>query len=247
MNKFLNHNHLNQELKTQYINCVSTAFPKIILQSELVQTLWSKVENYFPQYQRSLVDENNNLIGVINTIPFYWDKSLAKLPDEGWDWLMQKGISDYESNISPNSLGGLQIIVTKENQGKSLSKILIAEGKTMQSENNLTNFVIPIRPTFKHKHPEMPMTEYINLKSKGEIFDPWIRTHIKSGAQIIKVCPNSMHIFGNVKMWESLSQNKITQSGNYIIEGALNPVFVNVPEDFGEYKEDNIWISYGKQ
>ena len=244
MNKFLDYNQLTLDLRKQYLDCVSTAFPQIILESELVKNLWVKVESYFPNYQRSFIKENNKLMGVVNTIPFYWYKDLNDLPNDGWDWLMKKGIHDFENNIKPNSLGGLQIILTKENQGKGFSKLLIAEGRNIQKRNNLTNFVIPIRPTFKYKHPKMLMNDYINLKQNNKIFDPWIRTHVKSGAKVLKVCSNSMNVHGNVKMWEALAHKRIAKSGGYIIEGALNPVTVNVAEDYGEYREENVWIFY---
>ena len=135
MNKFLDYNQLTLDLRKQYLDCVSTAFPQIILESELVKNLWVKVESYFPNYQRSFINENNKLMGVVNTIPFYWYKDLNDLPNDGWDWLMKKGIHDFENNIKPNSLGGLQIILTKENQGKGFSKLLIAEVRNIQKRN----------------------------------------------------------------------------------------------------------------
>ena len=235
---------LNQTLFEKYKSTVYSSFPKVIFQSEVVKHCWPTLEKYFPEFQLFLIDGNQKLIGFINTIPIYWNKPLGDLPDDGWDWLVQNGIAGYENGVKPNCLGGLQIIVQKDQLGKGYSKLLIAEGKKIMERSGFENFIIPIRPTFKSKYPEMDMEEYINFKQGEKIYDPWIRTHNSSGAKIIKVCPRSMYIKGDLKYWEGLMNSKIKKSGYYIVEGALNPVWMDVENSSGEYNEANIWISY---
>lgn len=239
-----NYSQLSVPQIDQYKRIVRASFPDIIFESEVVKHGWDKIEKYFPEYQIFYVDENDDMIGFINAVPFYWNQPLEELPDEGWDWLVEQSIKGYEEGIKPNCIGGLQIIVAKDHLGKGYSKSLIKEGKKVQEALGFKNFLIPIRPTFKSKYPQMEMTEYMQLKSKGKIYDPWIRTHMSSGAEIIKICPNAMHIYGDLPIWERLLNQKITTSGQYIVEGALNPVDINVKENYGEYREDNIWINY---
>ena len=235
---------LSPTLVDQYKTTVRSAFPDIIFQSEVVKNSCDKIQNYFPEFQIYYVDEDDQLIGFINAIPFYWDRPLDELPDEGWDWEVKVGIEGYENNIKPNCIGGLQIIVAKEHLGKGYSKQLIEEGKKMKEKLGFKNFLLPIRPTFKSKYPEMDMKDYINLKVDNKIYDPWIRTHLSSGAEIIKICPKAMHIYGDIPVWERLMNRKISKSGTYLVEGALNPVEIQVDKDYGEYFEDNIWINY---
>jgi len=220
------------------------AFPEVILRSQIIKDYWGKLEKCFPQSQIFIIDENKNLIGFMNAIPLFYDLPLTELPDEGWDWLMKKGIKDFENNLMPNTLGGLQIIVTKEYQGKGYSKLLISRGKQLKEILGLKNFIIPIRPILKHKYPKEKMKDYMNLRENGEIFDPWIRTHIKSGAEIIKVCTNSMNVTGDINFWEQLLYKKIFHSGTYEIKGALNLVSIEIENNYGEYKEENIWVYY---
>jgi len=177
-------------------------------------------------------------------LPFYWNKPLSDLPNDGWDWLMKKGISDHENGIIPNCLGGLQIIVGKDNQGKGLSQIFIAEGKRLMTEKGFDYFALPIRPTFKHQYPFMPMKEYLNFRKEKKVFDPWIRSHLKSNAKIIDVCSNSMNVKREITFWENLINKQITESGFYEVKGALNPVEINIDLNLGEYREENIWIYY---
>ncbi|MDF1696275.1 MAG: hypothetical protein P1U56_10600 [Saprospiraceae bacterium] len=243
MIKKYNFSELDNDLLDQSNSIFRSAFPDVIFQSEVVQHAWKKILKYFPTFQLYYV-ESNSVVGFINAIPFFWDKNLKDLPDEGWDWLVETGIRGYEQNITPNSLGGLQIIVAKNYLGKGYSKLLIKEGKKLANHLGYKNFVIPIRPTLKSNFPKMHMEEYMELKKEGKIYDPWIRTHISSGAHIIKICPKAMSIYGSIQVWESLLKTKIQKSGDYIVEGALNPVSIDLNTNSGAYYEDNIWINY---
>lgn len=228
----------------QYQKAVQAAFPPIILSSEKIINRWTKIEKYFPSHQIFAFTSNEELIGFANTIPFYWNQDAEKLPDDGWDWMVQKGINDFELKTPVNSLGGLQIIVTKNYLGKGYSKILIAEAKKLKEKVGLQNLFIPIRPTLKHQYSNMTMQDYINYKHGDKLFDPWIRTHINCGARIIKICNNSMNVKGPIQFWEKIYNSKIENSGPLKIEGALSPVQIDIKNDYGEYREPNIWISY---
>ncbi len=227
-----------------YKNSITSAFPKLIFKSHAIQNYWERLEKYFPDYQLLLINEDEDVIGSINTIPFFWDRPLSELPDEGWDWMLEKGVTDHENNLAPNFLGGLQVIVRKKYQGEGYSKWLIESGKQRMKEAGFDHLLIPIRPTFKHKHPQMKMEEYMQLKTDGVLYDPWIRTHTKSGAQIIRVCTHSMTIKGDLQYWEGILGQKIKHSGPFIADGGLNPVFIRFEDDLGIYIEENIWICY---
>lgn len=245
MDIFLSFDELSPELKHQYKILAHEGFPPIIRASKIVKSCWSSVEKYFPKYQRFLIRDSNTMIGLISTLPFYWDKPLNQLSDDGWDWLIGKGIQDFENNILPNYLGGLQIIISKPYQGKGYSKKFIAEGKRLMHQNNLKYFAIPIRPTFKHKFPTMKMVDYIEYKIDNKIYDPWIRTHLQSNAHVIRICSNSMFVQGDIPFWEKLiGGGEISASGSYNVEGALNPIQIDLESNSGEYREENIWIYY---
>lgn len=228
----------------QYHHIIEEAFPLFIHASPVVRAGFPKVEKYFPQYQRILTNTENEVLAIINMIPYHWSKSISELPITGWDWLMERGISDYEKSIAPNQLGGLQIIVNKNHLGQGYSKVMIAEGKAMMLRNGLSNLTIPIRPILKHSQPHIPMKEYMDHRLKDKIYDPWIRTHINSGAKIIKVCEKSMTIKGDINFWNKLTNQKINQSGSLKIDGGLNLLNVNIDKDEAIYQEENIWLYY---
>jgi len=231
-------------LLEQYRSAIRLAFPEIISHSQTIEKYWDTLEKYFPHTQIFMIDADNNLMGFINAIPVFWDQPVEELPKNGWDWLLEKGITDSEDGIAPNMLGGLQIIITKKYQGKGYSKLLIEKGKSSREALGFNNFIIPIRPILKHQYPEMRMKDYMILKEHHKIYDPWIRTHLSSGAKIIKVCENSMSVTGDIHFWGNLMNKKITESGFYRVEGALNLVFIEIEKGYGAYKEENIWIQY---
>jgi len=53
-----------------------------------------------------------------------------------------------------------------------------------------------------------------------------------------------MRISGHMELWKSLLHNEQISSGDYIVEGGLNTVAIDVSNDHGVYIEENIWISY---
>lgn len=235
---------LSTAQRNQYNRAILDAFPRIISESEIIKKFWSRLESYFPEYQQYLISEKDELIGFMNAVPFQFGSSLGELPDSGWDWMIEKGISDFENNIVPNYLGGLQVIVRKEYQKCGYSKTILAHAKSVLKTYNLVNLIIPIRPTRKHEYPSMAMSDYVKLRANNKIFDPWIRTHVRGGAEIVKVCNRSMTMSGDVKFWESMLNKRILKSGKYNLEGALDLISIDLENDVGQYIEPNIWIKY---
>lgn len=243
-NTFIDITELNQKQNDQYRKAIINAFPEIVRKSPVIAKYWDRVEKYFPNYQLFIIDDNGDVAGFVNSIPFYWDDRLDMLPREGWDWMLIKGVEDYEKGVVPNSLGGLQIIVSSDYLGQGYSKVIINKAQQIAAELQFKHFVIPIRPIYKSRHPHMSMTDYIQYREHDKIYDPWIRTHLKGGAEILSICDKAMHVYGNLSFWEGIMKQPLSTSGQYLVEGALNPINIDVSKDYGEYFEDNIWISY---
>jgi hypothetical protein len=244
LTNFINYNHLNKPQHKQYREAVSKAFPPIISKSAVIIKNWRTLENYFPEYQHYLILSSGELIGFINTIPFQFNKPLKDLPSRGWDWMFKRGIADYENKRSPNYIGGLQVIIRSKYQGLGYSKMILDHSKSVLKSSEFLNLVIPIRPTKKHLFPNMSMTTYIKKKVESKIYDPWIRAHVNSGAEIIKVCEDSMLITGDLIFWETILNKRIVKSGDYLLKGALSPIKIDFENNIGEYREPNIWIKY---
>lgn len=242
--KYIQISELSIDQKRLYSNSTQNSYPLFIKYSTGVEHYWERMEKYFPEFQLALVDEKHQLIGTINSVPFHWDKNLEDLPHDGWDWLIKKSVEDYERNIQANFLGGIQINILAHHRSKGFSKKMIAKAKSLKSKHNLDNFILPIRPTLKWKFPELSMGEYIQKKVDNQLYDPWIRTHLNSGARVIKVCNNSMNVSGDINFWEKALGQSLKKSEYIQYKGALNPIEINIENNHGEYREENIWIKY---
>ena len=242
--RYLTFDELSEDMKRLHERNTTSSYPQIVSDSQVVQSCWDKLGKYFPSFQVFAINGGNQLVGFVNTIPLKYDGTLQDLPDEGWDWLIQKGISDFEQGITANCLGGLQINISKAFRGQGYSALFIAKAKELRDRNGLDKLFIPIRPALKSELPKMNMAEYITYELDGRLYDPWIRTHLRSGAKIIKVCSNSMHIDGDLSYWEGALNQELHTSGNYYAAGCLNEIHIDVENNYGEYREANIWIHY---
>ncbi|OHD16852.1 MAG: hypothetical protein A2086_13255 [Spirochaetes bacterium GWD1_27_9] len=234
----------NPSLTEKQWQVTQQIWERFLLNSKVANNNWNKLEKYFPEYQMFLLDNDNEIIGFANTIPIRLDKKLSRLPQTGWDWLMQKGVGDHEKDLIPNYLGGLQIGISKKYQNKGYSTIIIKEVKKKFVENKLNGLIIPIRPTLKHLYPLISMKDYMYWKENDKIFDPWIRIHLNCGAKIIKICKKSMLYTATIREWEEWTGLSFKTTGNYIIKGALSKLFIDIRKNIGKYYDENIWVHY---
>ncbi|MGM0421264.1 MAG: GNAT family N-acetyltransferase [Bacillota bacterium] len=230
------HNRIQNEVTLEL-------WPEFMLHDPVSLKYWSRLFADFPDYQLSLESERE-IIGTANAIPFFWDGPFAELPDEGWDWALERGFSDKDRKSPPNTLCGLQIAVSRQHQGKRINSLLLKEMKALANAKGFTYLTIPIRPSLKSLYPLIPMENYLEWtrEKDGLPFDPWIRVHYRAGAEIVRVCSRSMHIPGTIAQWEEWTGLNFKESGQYIVPGALNPITVNLAADLGEYYEPNIWV-----
>ncbi len=219
-------------------------WPSPLSEALIENASWQALESLFPETQLLLLDTEDQIIGIANTIPFYWAGALPALPDQGWDWMLAQGIDGKKRNIPPNYLGGLQIGIHKHFQGQGYSRIMVDKAKEVCQRKGLNHLVIPVRPSFKHLFPKEDIHQYLLRKKGAHLYDPWLRTHEKSGAQILKVCSSSMTIPKPIDAWQKYLDQAITESSEYIIPGLLNPVFMDLKQQEGVYREPNVWVYY---
>jgi len=219
-------------------------WPEFMMHDSVANKYWRALFEFFPNFQVSLV-LSDEIIGIANSIPFRWDDTYENLPEKGWDWVLERGVEDFRNNIKPNALCGLQIAVKRDFQSKGLSAIFVKELIRIAKQNNFSFLAIPVRPSMKSTYPLTSIDEYITWKREdGLPFDPWLRVHVKCGGKIIKSCHKAMYIPGTIKEWEAWTGLTFLQSGQFIIDGALNPININIEANIGEYTEPNVWVVY---
>jgi GNAT superfamily N-acetyltransferase len=219
-------------------------WPEFMLHDQVANELWHELLDRFAEYQLALYDtKNNRVAGMANSFALRWDKPLENLPEEGWDWAFRKAVRDNKQGSSPNLHCAIQIVLRPDYQGQGLSAPMVQAVRAITKSKGLQSLIIPIRPSDKHKYPLTRMVDYITWTTEqGLTFDLWLRVHVRAAGKVIKVCHKSKTIRGTRAEWEKWTSMKFPQSGKYVIDGALNPIEINVEKDEGIYVEPNVWI-----
>jgi GNAT superfamily N-acetyltransferase len=219
-------------------------WPEFMLHDRVANQNWRELFDRFLEYQLALYDTaKHRVAGMGNSFPLRWDEGLENLPEAGWDWAFEEAVRNHKQGVKPNFHCAIQIVVRPEYRGQGLSMPMVQAVRAVTKSKGLRSLIIPLRPSDKHRYPLTSLDDYITWKNeKGFPFDPWLRVHVRAGARVIKVCHNSKHIRGSRTEWENWTGMKFPQSGQFIIEGALNPISVDLEKEEGVYIEPNVWI-----
>jgi hypothetical protein len=92
----------------------------------------------------------------------------------------------------------------------------------------------------------VPIDEYIGWKDEsGRLFDPWLRAHLSQGARLVGPCDRSMVVEEHIAFWETWAGRRFEASGEYVVDGALVPISIDLERQVGRYEEPNVWVTYG--
>jgi GNAT superfamily N-acetyltransferase len=186
-------------------------------------------------------DEREQVVGGGNAIPAAWDGNAASLPDGGSVPCVEAAFA--EGAPGPTVLCALQIVIDPEYRGQGLSRRMIERMSEIGQEHGLDTLIAPVRPTLKDRYPLAPMERYVTWRRPdGTHLDPWLRTHERLGAEIVKIAPESLRIPATVAEWEEWTEMSFPESGLYVVPGALVPVEIDRERDEGLYVEPNVWM-----
>jgi GNAT superfamily N-acetyltransferase len=218
------------------------AWPEFMYHDTVLNELFGRVISDFAQFQYyARDDERGEVVGVGNAIPAAWDGDVAHLPDGGVDAVVGTGFA--EGAPEPTVLCALQILIAPDYRGQGLSSRMIERMAEIGREHGLDTLIAPVRPNLKHRYPLVPMERYITWRRPDRTqLDPWLRTHERLGAEIVKVAPESMRVPGSVAEWEEWAGMAFPESGSYVVPGALVPVEIDRVRDEGLYVEPNVWM-----
>ena len=105
--------------------------------------------------------------------------------------------------------------------------------------------ISPIRPVEKARYPLIPLADYVEWTAPdGEPYDPWLRLHLRLGAEVVGVAPESMVVTGTVAEWEGWLGTRLPGNGDFVIDRGLVPLRVDRDADLGRYVEPNVWVRY---
>lgn len=172
-------------------------------------------------------------------------KGRDELPDGGWDEVIRWADEDRATGRHATAVSALEIMVAPLLQGQGISQHMLKIMRAHAAGRGFDDLYAPLRPTMKDREPETPFAEYCaRRRDDGLPFDPWVRVHVRAGAEIVKVAPTSMTIAGTIADWERWTGTRFAASGPAIVPGALSPVHVSLEQDHAVYVEPNLWVRH---
>jgi GNAT superfamily N-acetyltransferase len=167
------------------------------------------------------------------------------LPDRGWDGIIRWGHEDHLAGRRPNAVSALEIMVAPRLQGRGVSRRMLMAMRDNARRLGFRDLYGPLRPTEKDKEPLTPFAEYAaRRRADGLPLDAWVRTHVRAGAEIVKIAPSSMTVSGTIAEWQDWTALPFDKSGLAIVPGALSPVHVSLEQDHAVYVEPNLWVRH---
>jgi GNAT superfamily N-acetyltransferase len=167
------------------------------------------------------------------------------LPYGGWDQVIRWAHRDRLQGVPPTAISALEIMVAPRLQGRGISRVMLTALPDNARRLGFTALYAPIRPTEKHREPLTPFAEYVaRRRADGHPHDPWVRTHLRLGATVVKVAPCSMVITGTLAEWREWTGLPFERSGIAVVPGALSPIHVSLEHDHAVYVEPNLWVRH---
>lgn len=187
----------------------------------------------FPQFQFEL---DGGVRG--RSLPVRWNGSLDDLP-QGIDGAFERAFEEDGANV----LCAVNVTVPEELRGRGLSSKALERMREVARGEGLDCLIAPVMPTWKRRYPITPIERYMGWRRPdGLLFDPWMRTHERLGAEILKPEARSVRVSGTVAEWEEWTEMTFPESGEYVIPGGLATLEIDREQDAGRYWEPNVWM-----
>ena len=235
-------------------------WPVFMMQSKVSIDNWSKIVSGDLAKYHVVAIENDGIsgeaiVGVASAVPLPGveiDQAATMLPDNGWDEVVLRSV-DYVNNsekqkknsMLPSLICALSVTISPNYRSTGLAATLIAKLCQISTKAGFKAMAVPLRPTKRTLYPFQSFEEYCSWQREdGMPFDPWIRTHVKLGAKILKIAPHSMTIDGSLVEWQDWTNLRFLKSGQYWIPGGLAPLMVDVEQSRARYVEPNLWLMH---
>ncbi len=218
-------------------------WPRFMLQDVVADFGYDLMPQRHPEYQILAVD-GDRVLARLNAVPYAWSGQDADLPETGWDSALSLAFRP-EMPAGATAVCLIEARIHPEATGQGLSAELLLAARDNARRLGHEHLLAPIRPTRKHLEPFTPIGVYVaRTRDDGSATDPWLRTHLRIGGRLVKICHTAMLIAGSLAEWREWTALPFAESGLTVVDGALNPVHVSVENDYAVYVEPNVWIDH---
>lgn len=210
------------------------------------ESLFGSVVRSFRHLSVVATDPSDEIVAHGTVMAFRLDADgRTELPDRGWDQALVWAHQDQVRGDEPDTACALEVSVHTEWLGRGLSKQVFAALRDAARSSGFTTLIAPVRPSAKHREPDVPMEEYAQrCRGDGLPADPWLRVHARLGGVIERVAPASQTVSGSLDEWRSWTGLDFSTTGPVHVSGALVPVQCDVRHGIAVYVEPNVWVRH---
>ena len=189
------------------------AWPEFLYHDAISNRYWRRLYSDFPDFQFLLLD-GDEVTAEGNCVP------VAGQPAQWRDGL----VAAFERGGDPDGVCALAIVVARQHRGQGLSSVMLRHMRELARPYGA--LVAPVRP----------------VGGTVDLDDPWVRTHVRLGGEILGVAEDAMVIEGTVEEWQAWTALEFPADGEYAVPGGLAPVHVEAGR--GVYREPCVWVRH---
>lgn len=216
------------------------SWPEFLIHGEMPS--WDRIYDELAGYVLLLINDGGDLAGAGFTIPACWDGTVEDLPGT-IETIIAAGLD--LGDTPPDTLIAVAALVDSRYRGKHLSSEILKQMNGLAQTHSCRDLIVPVRPTWKARYPLQSIEQYASWRREdGFLFDPWLRTHERLGATVLACVDTTLTVQGTVEEWQEWTGMVFPKSGSYIVEGALQPVVMDVENDIGIYDDPNVWMRH---
>jgi hypothetical protein len=232
------------DLHEQADEIFSAGWPEFIFHDPVADAQMGRVRQWFGELNLLVVDGADQIVAGGWGVPVCWDGSLDDLPG-GYDDSLVRAVALREEGGRADTLVIAAAAVREELQGRGLAADMLGLLASAGERAGLARVIVPVRPTSKARYPLTTMSEFMSwTRADGTPLDPWLRTHHRMGAHMLRAADRSMAMTGTVADWETWVGFALPASGSYVVAGALAPLVIDRVADQGELVEPNVWVRH---
>jgi GNAT superfamily N-acetyltransferase len=131
-------------------------WPEFVFHDPVARQYMGRVDDHFAEFAIFLLHQGRVVVGGWG-VPFAWDGTPDGLP-EGYRTTLVASVEDREASRTANAFSFMVAAAAKDYDKQGLATRVLAALIDRANTAGLSHVLAPIRPTLKHKYPQVSMT-----------------------------------------------------------------------------------------